>query len=34
MVAAEVTEAQANLQSATARVDQADRSLRTGIDRL
>jgi outer membrane protein TolC len=31
MVAAEVTEAHANLQSATARVGQAERSLRTGI---
>ncbi len=31
MVAAEVTEAYANLQSATARVGQADRSLRTGL---
>ena len=30
-VAAEVTEAQARLQSATARVTQADRALRTGI---
>jgi outer membrane protein TolC len=30
-VAAEVTEAQANLQSAAARVSQADRSLRTAI---
>jgi hypothetical protein len=31
MVAAEVTEAHANLQSAAARVGQADRSLRTAI---
>ena len=32
MVAAEVTEAHANLQSAAARVSQADRSLRTAIN--
>ena len=31
MVAAEVTQAQADLQSAAARVSQADRSLRSGI---
>jgi outer membrane protein TolC len=31
MVAAEVTEAQANLQSAAARIRQAERGLRTGI---
>ena len=31
MVAAEVTQAQAHLQSATARVSQADRALRTGL---
>ncbi len=31
MVAADVTRAQADLQSAAARVEQADRSLRTGI---
>ena len=31
MVAAEVTKAQADLQSAAARVEQADRALRTGI---
>ena len=31
MVAADVTQAQADLQSAAARVDQADRALRTGI---